>query len=156
MLGHPLILLKSCARFVLQLISKIPTYGLSTFSYSVYSLTVLLRRETILLLSLLSPYYRMTMLVEHTVPNLHFLSKNSTLISRENCQLFWGWKTRENVVVLGFLVVDNFDFTKKIVKKKIGWKTRETVGRLSKLNFWSKIWLFEKCVWAIYGKIWQC
>ena len=52
MLGHPLILLKSCARFVLQLISKIrkiPTYGLSTFSYSVYSLIVLLRCELILL-----------------------------------------------------------------------------------------------------------
>ena len=25
----------------------------------------------------------------HTVRNLHFLSKNSTLISRENCRFFW-------------------------------------------------------------------
>ena len=31
---------------------------------------------------------------------------------------FWGWKTREIVVVLDFLAVDNFDFTRKIVKKK--------------------------------------
>ena len=29
----------------------------------------------------------------------------------------FGWKTRENVVVLDFLAVDNFDFTRKIVKK---------------------------------------
>ena len=39
---------------------------------------------------------------------------------------FFGWKTRENVVVLDFLAVDNFDFTRKIVKKKIlvknSWK----------------------------------
>ena len=28
----------------------------------------------------------------HTVRNLHFLSKNSTLNSRENCQFFWGEK----------------------------------------------------------------
>ena len=52
---------------------------------------------------------------QHTVRNLHFLSKNSTLISRENCRFFWGWKTRENVVVLDFLAVDTFDFTRKIV-----------------------------------------
>ena len=30
---------------------------------------------------------------------------------------FLGWKTRENVVVLDFIAVDNFDFTRKIVKK---------------------------------------
>ena len=28
----------------------------------------------------------------HTVRNLNFLSKNSTLISRENCRFFWGEK----------------------------------------------------------------
>ena len=49
------------------------------------------------------------------------------------------WKTRENVVVLDFLAVDNFDFTRKIVKKNLG----EKLGVLSKLNFWTKIWLFE-------------
>jgi len=30
---------------------------------------------------------------------------------------FWVKKIRENVVVLDFLAVDNFDFTRKIVKK---------------------------------------
>ena len=38
---------------------------------------------------------------------------------------FFGWKTRENVVILDFLAVDNFDFTRKIVKKiwvKNSWK----------------------------------
>ena len=59
-------------------------------------------------------------LLGHTVRNLHFLSENSTLISRENCRFFFGRKTRENVVVLDFLAVDNFDFTRKIVKKNMG------------------------------------
>ena len=31
--------------------------------------------------------------------------------------IFSGWKTRENVVVLDCLALDNFDFTRKIVKK---------------------------------------
>ena len=58
---------------------------------------------------------------QHTVRNLHFLSENSTLIFQEN-SWFFGWKIRENVVVLDFLAVDNFDFTRKIVKKKIWGK----------------------------------
>ena len=33
-----------------------------------------------------------------------------------------GWKTRENATVLYFLAVDNFDFTRKIVKKVLGEK----------------------------------
>ena len=40
-----------------------------------------------------------------------------------------GWKTRENVVVLDFLAVDNFDFTRKIVKK-IWVKNSWNVGDL--------------------------
>ena len=47
----------------------------------------------------------------HTVQNPNFLSKKSTLISRE--KLFWV-KTRENAAVLDFLAVDNFDFTRKM------------------------------------------
>ena len=35
---------------------------------------------------------------------------------RKIVELFWV-KTRENVAVLDFLAVDNFDFTRKIVKK---------------------------------------
>ena len=42
-------------------------------------------------------------------------------------------------MVLDFLAVDNFDFTRNIVKKNLGQKTRENVGVLSKLNFWTKI-----------------
>ena len=42
----------------------------------------------------------------------------------EKIVVFWGWKTRENVVVLDFLAVDNFDFTRKSVKKNLG----ENVG----------------------------
>ena len=54
---------------------------------------------------------------DHTVGNLHFLSKNSTLISREKLSIFFWVKTRENAAVLDFLAVDNFDFTRKIAKK---------------------------------------
>ena len=41
---------------------------------------------------------------------------------------FLGWKTRENVVVLHFLAVDNFDFTRKIVKKNSGEKLVKMLG----------------------------
>ena len=44
---------------------------------------------------------------------------------------FFGWKTCENVVVLDFLAVGNFDFTRKIVKKSLGEKL------VKMLWFWS-------------------
>ena len=43
---------------------------------------------------------------------------------------FFRWKTRENVVVLDFLAVDNFDFTRKIVKKILGEKLVKMLGWL--------------------------
>ena len=39
--------------------------------------------------------------------------------TRRIVELFWV-KTRENAAVLDFLAVVNFDFTRKIVKKKYG------------------------------------
>ena len=45
--------------------------------------------------------------------------------------IFYGWKTRENVVVLDFLTVDNFDFTRKIVQKNLGEKLVKLLGFLS-------------------------
>ena len=42
--------------------------------------------------------------------------------------IFFGRKTRENVVVLDFLAVDNFDFTRKIVKKNLGEKLVKMLG----------------------------
>ena len=57
---------------------------------------------------------------------------------------FLGGKTRENGVVLDYLAVDIFDFTRKIVKKVLGEKLVKILGFvLSNLNFWTKIWLFE-------------
>ena len=46
-----------------------------------------------------------------------FCPKIQFWLPEKNCW-FFGWKTRENVVVLGFLAVDDFDFTRNIVKKK--------------------------------------
>ena len=77
----------------------------------------------------------------HTVRNLHFLSKNSTLISWD----FFGWKTRENVVVLDFLAVDNFNFTRKIVKKILGEKLVKMLKFCLNWIF-GQNWLFKKCV----------
>ena len=33
---------------------------------------------------------KLLLLQFHTVRNLHFISKNSTLNSRENCRFYWG------------------------------------------------------------------
>ena len=41
-------------------------------------------------------------------------------------------------------------FHEKNCQKKIGWKTRENVGVLSKLNFWTKNEDFEQCVTLTY------
>ena len=85
-------------------------------------------------------------------------SKSSFFVQKFNfdfprkLSIFWGEKTRENVVVLDFLAVDNFDFTRKIIKKNLGEKlvkllgictfqllttliSRENCKVLSKLNF---------------------
>ena len=42
--------------------------------------------------------------------------------------IFLGRKTRENVVGLQFLAADNFDFTRKIVKKNLGEKFVKMLG----------------------------
>ena len=58
-------------------------------------------------------------------------SKSSFFVQKCNfdfpriLSIFLGWKTRENVVVLYFLAVNNFEFTSKIVKiiwVKNSWK----------------------------------
>ena len=59
---------------------------------------------------------------------------------------FLGGKICDNVVVLDFLADDNFDFTRKIVKKKFGWKTRENVGGFVKIEFLDKNLTF-RIVW---------
>ena len=48
-----------------------------------------------------------------------------------------GGKTRENVVVLDFLAVDNFDFTRKFVKKNLGEKLVKMLG-VVKIEFLDK------------------
>ena len=82
--------------------------------------------------------------MKHTLRNLHFSPKIQLWFIKKIVD-FGGWKIRENVVVLDFLAVDNFDFTKKIVEKKLGEKLVKMLGFLrflSKLNFWT-IWLLD-------------
>ena len=45
-----------------------------------------------------------------------------------NLSIFLGGKTRENVVVLDFLAVDTFNFTRKFVKKILGEKLVKMLG----------------------------
>ena len=61
-------------------------------------------------------------------------SKSSFVVQKFNfdfprkvVQLFWV-KTRENAAVLDFLAVDNFEFTKKIVKNILGEKLVKMLG----------------------------
>ena len=53
---------------------------------------------------------------------LDFLAVENFDFTRKIVKKNFWWKTRENVVVLDFLAVDNFDFTRKIVKKIFGEK----------------------------------
>ena len=79
---------------------------------------------------------------DHTVRNLHFLSKNSTLFS-EKIVDFLGVKNSWKCFGFGLFSCWQLWFHEKNCQKKFGWKIRENVGVLSKLNFWTKIWLFE-------------
>ena len=83
-------------------------------------------------------YYRF-----HTVRNLHFLSKNSTLIFRENCRFFWvknSWKC----CGFGLFSCWQLWFHEKNCEKKFGWKFK---------FFWK--WIREEgCqnhVWKTFG-----
>ena len=66
-----------------------------------------------------SEYIARLMLRAHCLKSPFFVQKFNFDFSRK-LSIFWGDKTRENVVILDFLAVDNFDFTRKIVKKKLG------------------------------------
>ena len=75
----------------------------------------------------------------HTVRNLHFLSKNSTLISRENCRIFWV-KNLWRCFGLGL-----FYFTRKIVKKI--WVKNSWSWCFVKIEFLDKNFTF-RVVWV--------
>ena len=55
----------------------------------------------------------------HCPKSSFFVQKFKFDFPRKIVELFWV-KTRENAAVLEFLAVDNFDFTRKIVKKNLG------------------------------------
>ena len=65
---------------------------------------------------------------------------------------FFRWKTCENVVVLDFLAVDNFDFTRKIVKKVLGEKLLKMLGLYQNWIFGQK---FDFLNSALDDKSWM-
>ena len=75
---------------------------------------------------------------KHTVRNLQFLSKNSTLISRENCRFFGVVKNSWKCCGFGLFSCWQLWFHEKNYQKKFGWKTRENVGVLVKIEFLDK------------------
>ena len=66
----------------------------------------------------------------------------------------FGWKTRENVVVLDFLAVDNFDFTRKIGKKYLGEKLVKMLGFCQNWIFGQKF-DFSNSVKTYYLSFWN-
>ena len=71
--------------------------------------------------------------VSHCKKSSFFVQKLNFDFRGKIVELFWV-KTRENAAVLVFSAVDNFDFTRKIVKKKFGRKTRANVVDLGFLD----------------------
>ena len=79
----------------------------------------------------------------------------TTLISRENCRIFLGEKTCENVVVLDCLAVDNFDFTRKIVKTILGEKLVKLLGFCQNRIFGQKFDFSNSVAWHGTNHCWQ-
>ena len=73
----------------------------------------------------------------HTVRNLHFLSKNSTLISRENCQ-FFGVKKSRNCCGFGLLSCWQLWFHEKNCPKQFWVKNSWKCWGFVKIEFLDK------------------
>ena len=86
--------------------------------------------------------------VFHTVRNLHFWSKIQLWLP-EKIVDFNGWKTRENVVVLDLVAVDNFDFTRKMVKKILGEKVVKMLGLCQNWIFGQKFDFSIVCIFNL-------
>ena len=96
-------------------------------------------------------------LLSHAVRNLHFLSKNSTLISRGKLSNCFGWKLVKMLRFWTFYLLTTLISREKLWKRnwvKNSWKCWG-FGHFScwhlwfpekngKSKFWT-IWLFEKC-----------
>ena len=78
----------------------------------------------------------------HTVRNLHFLSKNSTLISRENCR-FFGVKNPWKCCGFGLFSCWQLWFDEKNCQKKIGVKNSWKCCGLGLFTCW-QLWFHEK------------
>ena len=89
-------------------------------------------------------------------------SKSSFFVQKFNFDFPWkivdflGWKTRENVVGSDFLAVDNFDFTRKIVKKKFGVKNSWKCWGFVKIEFLDNYLTFRivcQCEFILFKSI---
>ena len=89
-IGHPgrTLLISRCATF---LRSKERRHSVSKVQIFVEKLKLVkIFRKNLDFSSIIGNFY--TLFLKTVCKNLHFLSKNSTLISRENCWFFWGGK----------------------------------------------------------------
>ncbi len=101
-----------------------------------------------LLLQPLKSVKKMKVKKKGNAPHPAHCSKSSFFVQKFNfdfprkLSIFWGWKTRENVVFLDFLAVDNFDFTRKIVEKNLGENSWKCCG-FGLFSCW-QLWFHEK------------
>ena len=78
-------------------------------------------------------------------------SKSSFFVQKFNfdfprkLSIFWGVKNSWKCWCFGLFSCWQLWFHEKNCQKNFGWKTRENEEVWSKLNFWTKIWLFEWC-----------
>ena len=92
--------------------------------------------------------------VWHTVRNLHFLSKNSTLISRENCRIL-GVKNSWKCFGFGLFSCWQLSFHEKNCQKKFWVKNSWKCWGFVKIEFLDKKFTF-RIVWAEGMKCYWC
>ena len=86
-------------------------------------------------------YYIHNLVVNYYIPTLPHCSKSSFFVQKFID--FLGVKNSWKCFGFGLFSCWQLWFDEKNCQKIFGWQTRENVGVLSKLNFWTKIWLFE-------------
>ena len=109
-------------RFFDDFSSKVPESGFLCETPAILHLARLINWQ-----NASNTFFRKSYTTTHCSKSSFFLQKFNFDCPRKIVD-FLGWKTRENVGVLDFLAVDNFDFTKKIVKKNLGEKLVKMLG----------------------------
>ena len=99
--------------------------------------TLRTNNESLAMSSKATSFFNRLCNTSHCSKSSFFVQQFNFDLPRKFVDLFWV-KTRENAAVLDFLAVDNFDFTRKIVKKKLVEKLVKMSGVVVKIEFLDK------------------